>query len=69
MSVFTYSVALFIIGGIIAAAFNVSVGIVMMVMAAAGMLFSLLRFVESDVTIRQSDVDRQIEDVLRHHPR
>jgi hypothetical protein len=70
MAVFIYSVSLFLIGGIIAASFNASVGIVMMVLAAAGLFFSLIQFAESDTAgLSQEELDRRIEDVLHHHPR
>lgn len=70
MSVFVYSVALFIIGGIIAVSFHGVVGVVMVVAGLGGMLLSLLQLVESDAPgIRQDDIDRQIDDLMKHHPR
>ena len=64
MAVFTYSVALFIIGAIIAAVFHGLAGAVLIGLSVVGMFVSLLRFAESDASM-QDDLDDQ----LRHHPR
>jgi hypothetical protein len=71
MSVFVYSLSLFIIGGIIPAVFNTFGGIVVMVAATFGLFFSLIQFAESDRggDMSPEELDRRIEDVLHHRPR
>jgi hypothetical protein len=70
MSVFVYSIALLIIGGIIAVSFNAGAGLVMVGVALVGVFVSLLRVAEAEPgATSQEDFDRQLEDVLRRHPR
>jgi hypothetical protein len=70
MSVFVYSISLLIIGGIIAVSFNAGVGLVMAAIALGGIFFSLLRLAEAGPsTLAHDDIDRQLEDLLRHNPR
>ena len=69
MSVFVYSVSLFIVGAIIGLVFYGQVGVGLMVLAAIGLVYSLIRYVESESRrIDQRDVDQHIEDALRRPP-
>jgi hypothetical protein len=64
MSVFVYSVSLFITGSIIGLVFYGQVGVGLMILATIGMVYSLVRYVESEATrIDQRDIDQQIEDM------
>lgn len=70
MSVFVYSISLLLIGGIIAVSFNAGAGLIMAGVALVGIFFSLLRLAEAGpATMTQDDIDRQRDDLLRHHPR
>lgn len=70
MSVFVYSISLLIIGGIIAVSFNAGAGLVMAAIALGGIFLSLLRLAEAGpAAMTQDDIDRQLEDLLRHNPR
>jgi len=66
MSVFVYSLSLLIIGGIIAASFHLEVGLGMMLVAMVGIFVSMLRLAESHHSTADDDLDRQIQDILKH---
>jgi hypothetical protein len=70
MSVFVYSISLLLIGGIIAVSFSTGAGLLMVGVALVGIFFSLLRLAEAgSTTMTQDDIDRHMDEVLRHHPR
>jgi hypothetical protein len=70
MSVFVYSISLLIIGGIIAVSFNAGAGLVMAAIAFGGIFVSLLRVAEAgQSTLAHDDIDRQLDDFVRHRPR
>ena len=70
MSVFTYCVALFIIGAIIAATFHGTVGVALIGVAVIGMFFALLQFVDSHARrLDQDEAERTVDERLTHHPR
>jgi hypothetical protein len=69
MSVFVYSLSLLVIGGIIAVSFHLEAGLGMMLVAMIGIFASMLRLAEAKHSSHDDDLDRQIQDILRHSSR
>jgi hypothetical protein len=65
VSVLTYSVALFVIGIIIALAFHEDVGAALSVTAVVGILYGLISF-ETERSRHTGPDDGSVDDVVRH---
>jgi hypothetical protein len=70
MSVFVYSLSLLFIGGIIAVSFHLEVGLAMMLLAMLGIFSSMLHLAHAgEFSPDDEELDRQIQDTLRHTSR